>query len=564
MQNRVRDKISTILNHEATSGIIMLAFTVLALFYQNSSLSFNYREWLNTQAGFIFGTRELIKPVILWINDGLITVFFFSIGLELKHEILEGHLSKPANITLPALAALGGILMPALVFFLCNFNDPYALRGWAIPTATDTAFSIAIILMLGKRVPASLRIFLLTLAIFDDVGAIMVIAIFYTSELSTTAFVFAGLAILGLAILNFMNVTRKSLYYVLGIFLWLFILKSGVHATLAGIITACFIPLKYRDGNHLLMEIFHHSKLYISILILPLFAFANAGIDLSKITASLLFSGVPIGIFLGLVIGKQLGIFGMAYFCVRFKLSPMPHGATLKQLYGVCILTGIGFTMSLFIDGLAYWSSDLYGYADLLAILLASLVSGTSGYIYLRFFAGSSDPADSAPVSVPQEASEQTDPNGDEKTANTAPAGDVNGKLDTALSEDNKDGSKVSSDDEAKSPVIKEEEPKADVTAASKPPKEGSLNEIKKSPSSDKKDNNIAEEDLVFIEAKAALDITGSDLELQDEQGSLTVENLENKPSGDNKEHHSYETETTGNQPKDYAAKNLPQNKAGG
>lgn len=385
MKHKIRNTIHNTSHHDATGGIIMIILTIIALIYQNSDYSYDYREWLNTKAGITFGTFELIKPLLLWINDGLISIFFFSIGLELKHEFMEGHLSKVRNITLPALAALGGMVCPAIIFSIFNVGDTYALRGWAIPTATDAAFSVAILLMLGARVPSSLKIFLLSLAIFDDIGAIIVIALFYTSKLSVLALSFAALAILGMAILNFMYVQRRSFYYILGLILWFSILKSGVHATLAGIITAFFIPLKKHNGEPLVMEIFSHLKMWIALFILPIFAFANAGVDLSGISVDKILGAVPVGIFLGLFVGKQVGVFLFSYLCIKFKFAPMPDGANFWQLYGVCILTGIGFTMSMFVDGLAYSGSDIYAYTDSLAIILGSLLSGVVGFLFLRF-----------------------------------------------------------------------------------------------------------------------------------------------------------------------------------
>lgn len=386
MKFTIKRNLSYYAHHDATAGILMMISTIVALCYQNSPYSYDYREWLDTKAGFLFGNYELIKPVLLWVNDGLISIFFFSIGLELKHEFIEGHLSKFSNVLLPALGAVGGILFPALIFILFNFGDAEAIKGWAIPTATDTAFAIAIVLMLGKLVPPSLKMFLLSLAIFDDIAAIAVIAIFYTSELSSIAFVVAGVALLGLLLLNFFHVHRKSFYYIIGIILWISVLKSGVHATLAGIATAFFIPLKKEDGSPLAMEIYKSLKMWIAILILPIFVFANAGIDLSSINIDYIFSGVSLGVLLGLFIGKQLGVFLMVFLCFKLKLTPMPKDANMKQIYGVCILTGIGFTMSMFIDTLAYGGSDQYAYADSLAIMLGSLLSGVVGYIYLRFF----------------------------------------------------------------------------------------------------------------------------------------------------------------------------------
>ncbi len=390
MQHRIRNKFNDLANHDAAAGIIMLVIAIIALAYQNSPYSIDYRAWLDTKAGIVFGNFELIKPLLLWINDGVITIFFFSIGLELKHEFMCGTLSNKKNIVLPAIAALGGMLTPALIFTLFNFSDNFAMRGWAIPTATDAAFSVAILLLLGKRVPASLKIFLLSLAIFDDVGAIVVIALFYTSQLSGMALAGAGAAVVVLALLNFFHITRKTVYCMVGVVLWFSILKSGVHATLAGIITAFFIPLKDHHDRAMLHDMFEKLKGWIALFILPLFVFANAGIDLQGLDLStLLTSRVSLGILLGLFLGKQLGVFFFSLACIKTGLAPIPQGANLRQLYGVCILTGIGFTMSMFIDGLAYWGSDVFSYADSLAILVGSLLSGIIGYLFLRFFAGS-------------------------------------------------------------------------------------------------------------------------------------------------------------------------------
>ncbi|EAL5944478.1 Na+/H+ antiporter NhaA, partial [Campylobacter coli] len=256
--------------------------------------------------------------------------------------------------------ALGGILIPALIFAIVNIGDAYTLKGWAIPTATDTAFALAILMMCGKHIPSSLKLFLLSLAIFDDVGAILIIAIFYTTKLSVAAFVVVGIAIFMMLILNILGITRKSFYFICSIILWVSVLKSGVHATLAGIITAFFIPMQTKNGEEFLEGIYESLKFWIAFVILPLFAFANAGVNLSNIDLNAIFSGVSIGIFLGLFIGKQLGVFLFSYFAIKFKLASLPQNANLKQLYGVCILTGIGFTMSLFIDGLAYEVSDIF------------------------------------------------------------------------------------------------------------------------------------------------------------------------------------------------------------
>ena len=380
-------KLKSLVKNETFGGVLLIAFTLLALWVENGAYTGFYNEFLALPVGFVIGSFELIKPFLLWINDGLIAIFFFSIGLELKKEFTQGEFRQPRNITLPLFGALGGILAPALIFALINFNDTHALRGWAIPTATDTAFALAILIMVGKHLPSSLKIFLLSLAIFDDVGAILIIAIFYTSKLSMAALITAGLVIVVLLVLNLLNVTRKSFYFICSLVLWLSVLKSGVHATLAGLITAFFIPLHTKSGEPFLEEIYESLKFWLAFIILPLFAFANAGVNLSKLDISSVFAPVSLGIFLGLFIGKQVGVFLLSYLCIKFKLAQLPQGATFKQLYGVCILTGIGFTMSLFIDGLAYEAADTFNYADNMAILMASFCSGIAGFIYLRFFA---------------------------------------------------------------------------------------------------------------------------------------------------------------------------------
>lgn len=395
---KLRDQFAAIANHDATPGITMLIFTLIALAWQNSPYSVDYRAWLDMKAGVIFGSFELIKPLLLWINDGLITFFFFSIGLELKHEFMEGQLQSRKQIILPSAAALGGMITPALFYYAFNYFDPYALRGWAIPTATDTAFSLGILMLLGSRVPSSLKIYLLSLAIFDDVGAIAVIALFYTTDLSAAAFIGAAIAIAALITLHMMHVSRKSFYLIAGIFLWFCILKSGVHATLAGIITAFFIPLRDSNGFPVVHHLHASLKGWLALFVLPLFVFANAGVDLSGITLDQLFNHVSLGIFCGLFLGKQIGIFAFTMICIKLKLAPMPKDATVGQLYGVCILTGIGFTMSFFVDGLAFWGSDIFHYSDLLAILLASLCSGVTGYLFLRFCCSPKTAKAAAPI----------------------------------------------------------------------------------------------------------------------------------------------------------------------
>ena len=380
-------KFKSLVHNEALGGILLIFFTLFALFIQNSSYNVYYEDFLNLKVGVSINEFELNKPFLLWINDGLIAIFFFAIGLELKKEFIEGDFRNPKNIILPFSAALGGILIPALIFSLVNIGNAYTLKGWAIPTATDTAFALAILIMVGKHIPHSLKVFLLSLAIFDDVGAILIIALFYTTELSTATLIIAAFAIFAMLILNLLGITKKTFYFVCSLILWVSVLKSGVHATLAGIITAFFIPMRTKDGKPYLEEVNESLKFWITFVILPLFAFANAGVNLSNINLGLIFSGVSIGIFLGLFLGKQAGVFLFSFLAIKFKLASLPEGANLKQLYGVCILTGIGFTMSLFIDGLAYEVSEIFHYVDNLAILMASFCSGIFGFIYLKFFA---------------------------------------------------------------------------------------------------------------------------------------------------------------------------------
>ncbi|MFG5112224.1 Na+/H+ antiporter NhaA [Campylobacter lari] len=377
-------KLQTFVKSETFPGVLLIFFTVLALILQNSSLTDQYTNFLNIPFGFQAGSLEIFKPLLLWINDGLIAIFFFAIGLELKYEITRGQLNSIKAMSLPVFAALGGMVVPALIFAFFNYKDPFALQGWAIPTATDVAFAVGILMLLGKRVPTSLKLFLLSLAIFDDLGAIIVIALFYTSELSVFAMIAALVCILALYLLNHFHVTKKSFYIIIAIVFWISMLKSGVHATLAGVITALFIPLQTKSGESFLKEIEHDLAPWVSYFILPIFAFANAGVDLKDMDPSFMFSSVSLGIILGLFLGKQIGVFLFSYISIKLGLAKLPQNVNFKQLYGVCILTGIGFTMSFFIDGLAYQNSDIFAYSDKLAILVASLLSAIVGYAYLK------------------------------------------------------------------------------------------------------------------------------------------------------------------------------------
>ncbi|NPA27830.1 MAG: Na+/H+ antiporter NhaA [Epsilonproteobacteria bacterium] len=367
---------------ESSAGVMLIVATILALIFQNSFLDTFYTTFLHTPVEIRFGDFEIAKPLLLWVNDGLMAIFFLLIGIEIKREILEGHLSSLWAITLPTIAAVGGMVVPALIYIYFNRGDSFALNGWAIPTATDIAFALGILSLLGNRVPISLKIFLMALAIIDDLGAIIIIALFYTQELSLLSLIVASLAIAILALLNYFNVTKKGAYFIVGAILWISVLKSGVHATLAGVILGLFIPL--RTKRSIAKEIEHTLAPYVNFFILPLFAFVNAGVDLREISIEQLFTPVPLGIMLGLFIGKQLGVFLFSWSAIKLKIAKMPDRATFFQLYGVAILTGIGFTMSLFIDSLAFNDSAIFNYADRLAILIGSFLSAIVGFLVLK------------------------------------------------------------------------------------------------------------------------------------------------------------------------------------
>jgi len=302
---------------------------------------------------------------------------------------MEGHLSSLSQVALPGIAAVGGMVVPALVFVAFNQGDAFAMKGWAIPTATDIAFALGVLSLLGTKAPLSLKIFLLALAIIDDLGAIIIIVLFYTTELSTTSIVIASVALSILFIMNRLGVANKAAYIVVGIILWVSVLKSGVHATLAGVALAFMIPLNSKDEDgksfSMLKEMEHGLHYWVAFLILPLFAFVNAGVDLRGISIEEMFNPVSMGIMLGLFLGKQLGVFGFSWAAIKLGLAKLPEGSNWQQLYGVSILTGIGFTMSLFVDSLAYNDTQIYHYADKLAILLGSFLSGIVGYLVIKF-----------------------------------------------------------------------------------------------------------------------------------------------------------------------------------
>ncbi|MDN3638880.1 Na+/H+ antiporter NhaA [Simiduia curdlanivorans] len=374
---------------ETSAGIVLIAVTLAALLMKNSWMSGFYDSFLHTPVVIQFGALEIAKPLLLWINDGLMAIFFLLIGLEVKRELVEGNLNSVSQMTLPGIAAIGGMLIPALVYCFFNWGDETAMRGWAIPTATDIAFALGILSLLGNRVPLSLKVFLMALAIIDDLGAIVIIALFYTVELSTLSIWVASIAVATLFAMNRLGVFRRGAYVIVGVVLWVSVLKSGVHATLAGVALAFMIPLKSINDRG---EVFSPSKkmehdlhYWVSFFILPLFAFCNAGIDLRTISLSQLAAGAPMGIIFGLFVGKQFGVFGLSWLAIKLKIASMPKGATWASLYGVALLTGVGFTMSLFVDSLAFEDEALYKGADRLAVLIGSLLSGVAGYLMLYF-----------------------------------------------------------------------------------------------------------------------------------------------------------------------------------
>lgn len=372
---------------ESAGGILLMICAVLAMICANTPLSVYYDLLLSTPMGVKVGPLEVIKPLLLWINDGLMAVFFFLVGLELKRELVEGELADRRNIILPGVGAIGGMLIPALIYLYFNADDPVAAAGWAIPAATDIAFALGVLTLLGSSVPTSIKIFLTSLAIFDDIGAILIIAFFYTAQISALSLIIVACCIPVLALLNYKHVESRSAYILVGIIMWVATLKSGVHATLAGVVLAMFIPLKSKDknGTSPLKTMEHDLHSVVAFFILPVFAFANAGISFSGIGVEQLMHGVPIGIALGLVVGKQVGVFGFCWLAIKLGWSSLPKGVNWLGLYGTAALCGIGFTMSLFIGSLAFEDSgDNLLFDERLGIIIGSVVSGVIGYVLLK------------------------------------------------------------------------------------------------------------------------------------------------------------------------------------
>lgn len=367
---------------EAASGLLLIAAAALALIINNSSLSWLYSGLLDTPVVAQIGALKIAKPLLLWINDGLMAMFFLLIGLEVKREVLDGQLSKPSQIVLPGAAAIGGMVVPALVYWFLNRDDPTALGGWAIPMATDIAFALGVLALLGKRVPVSLKLFLMTLAIIDDLGAIIVIAIFYSGTLSTLSLALAAACIIALIAMNRLGVVKLGPYMIIGLILWVCVLKSGVHATLAGVTLAFCIPLRTKNAESSpLLTLEHALHPWVAYGILPLFAFANAGLSLSGVTVESFTHHVPMGIATGLLLGKTVGVFGLTWLAVKIGIAALPQGANWGHVLGVSILCGIGFTMSLFVGSLAFEPgvSDYAG-MDRMGILTGSILAALIGY----------------------------------------------------------------------------------------------------------------------------------------------------------------------------------------
>ena len=381
--------IRNFLKMESSAGIVLMGAAVLAMIAANSPAAGLYAYLIDTPVEVRVGALQIAKPLFLWVNDGLMAIFFFLVGLELKRELVEGELSRPANVLLPAVGAVGGMAAPVAVFVWFNSGDAAAMQGWAIPAATDIAFALGILMLLGSRVPVSLKIFLVSLAIFDDIGAIVIIAIFYSADLSVNALIVGTVCLFVLGIMNWRGVSTLSPYILVGIIMWIAVLKSGVHATLAGVVLAAFIPMQCsRDGNKSpLCELEHDLHSVVAFGVLPLFAFVNAGISFAGVSMSDVMHTVPLGIAAGLFVGKQAGIFVLCFLAIKIGLAKLPDGANWGSLYGVSILCGVGFTMSLFIGSLAFENvslevEDLFD--ERLGIIMGSLLSGVVGYLVLH------------------------------------------------------------------------------------------------------------------------------------------------------------------------------------
>ena len=371
---------------ESAVGVLLILATIMAMLLSNTPYTYVYKEFLQIPVVISIADFVIAKPLLLWVNDGLMAIFFFMVGMEIKREVLEGSLSQFSNVVVPAFAAVGGMIVPALTYMVFNWGDPVGMEGWAIPMATDIAFALGILSLLGKRVPVALKVFLLALAIIDDLGAIVVIALFFGHGLSVLALSVSGFFILVLMWMNWRGKTNNTAYVLIGIIVWAAVLKSGVHATIAGVIVGLLIPLKNNSESFKDLESSLHAP--VNYIILPLFAFVNTGVNFSGVSSKDFIDNITIGIALGLSLGKPIGIFSFSMLAIVLKLGALPEGMNYRHLFGISLLGGIGFTMSLFIGSLAF---ECIGDAcinmtdERIGILMGSLLSGVMGYAVLRW-----------------------------------------------------------------------------------------------------------------------------------------------------------------------------------
>ncbi|MDO4431335.1 MAG: Na+/H+ antiporter NhaA [Lonepinella koalarum] len=382
----MRERLLQFFKQESAGGVLLFAFALLAMLFANTALRPYYFDFLDLPVAVQFGAFSIHKSFLHWVNDGFMAIFFILVGMEVKRELIEGSLSSYQQAIFPALAALGGMIVPAIVYYFITQDYPHLANGWAIPMATDIAFALGVVALLGKRVPLPLKVFLLALAIIDDLGAIIVIALFFSGGLSIKALTLAGIAIMILLLFNRLKVGHPCAYLVVGVILWAAVLKSGVHATLAGVIVGFCIPLNGSKDTRPLHEFEHIIAPWCSFFILPLFAFANAGVYLGDVDLSMILSPLPLGIALGLLIGKTLGVFGFSFLSVKFRIAKLPDSVKFKQIFAIAVLCGIGFTMSMFLAGLAFEgeSDSVIHTLSRLGILLGSGSSALLGYFLLR------------------------------------------------------------------------------------------------------------------------------------------------------------------------------------
>nr|MBI1231067.1 Na+/H+ antiporter NhaA [Cytophagales bacterium] len=376
------------LKHESAVGILLFFSAVLAIIFANTGLNPYYEFFINIPVLVQIGELKIDKPLLLLVNDGFMAIFFFMVGLELKREFYEGELSSIKKVILPGIAAVGGMAVPALIYYIMNIDDPVALRGWAIPAATDIAFALGVLSLLGSRVPVSLKVFLTTIAIFDDIGAIAIIAVFYNHGLHFGAMGIAIGCMLALLFINRRGIDQSSIYILIGIAMWVAVLKSGVHATLAGVVLAMFIPMYSRKKPEYspVKSMEHDVHFTVAFLILPVFAFCNAGVNFSGMGLEQVLHPVPLGITFGLFFGKQIGVFGFSWLAVKLKVAELPKNTSWFCVYGTSLLCGIGFTMSLFIGALAFkGTGQVLPFDERIGIMLGSLLSGVVGYFVLDY-----------------------------------------------------------------------------------------------------------------------------------------------------------------------------------